>query len=69
MESAIEPLGSEALRISQTYKIGHLKKIRVSIREFHNQTIRDSDTEKRKREEAIKDKNPITYLRIEWPIK
>lgn len=69
MESAIEPLVSEALRISHTYKIGHMKKIRVSIQEFHNQTIRDSDTEKKKREDVIKDKNPIIYLRIERHIK
>ena len=36
MKSTIEPLGSEALKTFQTYKIEHMKKARVSTQELHN---------------------------------
>lgn len=49
MKSAIGTLKTKAIEISQTYKIKHTKKIRVSIQEVHSQMVSVPDRKKRKK--------------------
>lgn len=52
MTYAPDPLESEALKISQKYKIEPIEKIRILIQKVYNQIVRVSDTEKRGNEEG-----------------
>lgn len=64
MTSTPEPLESEALKISQKYKIEPIEKIRVLIQKVYNPIVRVSDTEKRGNEEGTlskKKKNQRMY--------